>query len=105
MHTPHDEKIARLFRSLSHPRRVMLFRILLETPDGELSYSRLIAESGLRPSSLSHHLREMTRCGLVASRRKGVNVLFFLTPQALSRATEHVNMLCTPQDAPHRRAA
>ena len=97
MHTPHDEKIARQYKALAHPRRMMLLRILVEAPTGQLTFSQLVVQSGLRPSSLSHHLREMARSGLLHNRRKGANVFFFLTPQALSRASTHVHTLCSPQ--------
>jgi ArsR family transcriptional regulator len=67
---------ADLFRALGHPARIRILELLLEV---EQPVSRLLAETGLEPSSLSQHLAVVKRTGLVESRRQGNVVTYRLT--------------------------
>jgi len=81
-----DDTLARNLRSLSHPRRVMLFRLLIRDPNAGDSLETLIQASGLRKSSAVHHLREMERCGLVIRQRRGIHQAYRLAPGELTKA-------------------
>ena len=81
-----DEQLARNFRALSHPRRAMVFRLIVKDPQVAQTLDRLIAATRLRPSSLVHHLREMERCGLIRRQRRGPEVAYRLAPNELTRA-------------------
>jgi DNA-binding transcriptional ArsR family regulator len=81
-----DADLSRNFRALSHPRRAMIFRLIAKRPAVGNSLESLLVATGLRPSSLIHHLREMERCGLVTRRRKGAIVAYRLTPGGFTAA-------------------
>lgn len=83
-----NEKLALSFKALSHPRRAMIFRLLAERPEAGKSLDRLLHATGLRYSSLVHHVREMERCGLIRRQRRGPEVAYLLTPGELTRALE-----------------
>jgi len=73
-----NETLARNFRAISHPRRAMIFRLLAENPDAGQGFERLVQTTRLAESSLTHHLREMERCGLIRRHRRGTNVSYML---------------------------
>ena len=81
-----NDAFARNFRALSHPRRVMIFRLLAKRPEAGDSFDRLTRATRLQPSSLVHHLREMERCGLLRRNRRGPEVAYRLTPGELTDA-------------------
>ena len=80
---PKDVAIAAAMKALSHPRRVRIFRILNAAPEG-LPYSSLLERAGLSIATLNHHLKLMRSAKLVATRRRGANVLYCLAPVALA---------------------
>lgn len=81
-----DEQLARSFRALSHPRRAMVFRLIVDDPTVAQTLDGLISATRLRPSSLVHHLREMERCGLIRRQRRGPEVAYRLAPGDLTQA-------------------
>jgi len=81
-----NDTLAESFKALSHPRRVMLFRLLADCPASGDSLDKLWRASRLQRSSLIHHLREMERCGLLHRRRRGPEVAYRLTPGSLTLA-------------------
>jgi len=81
-----DEAFARSFRALSHPRRALVFRLIVSEPAIAHSLEGLVIATRLRPSSLVHHLREMERCGLIRRHRRGPWVAHRLVPNDLTTA-------------------
>ncbi len=55
-------------RALAHPARI---RILAMLRSGELCVCQVTAVLGLAPSTVSAHLRELKRAGLVVERKQG----------------------------------
>jgi len=55
-------------RALGHPARLRAVAMLRS---GELCVCQITAVLGLAPSTVSLHLRELKRCGLVAERKDG----------------------------------
>ncbi len=78
---PLNEIKANLFKGLAHPVRIRVLEIL--AADDEVPVSALIAGTGLEASHLSQHLAVLRRYQLVASERRGSQVLYRL-------ASEHV---------------
>ena len=58
---------ADLFRALSHPARIRILELLVESNQ---TVGNLLADARLAPSTLSQHLAVMKRSGLVESSRK-----------------------------------
>ena len=73
---------AELFKALGHPARIRILELLV---DGEQPVSRLLAETGLEPSTLSQHLAIVKRIGLVESSRKGNAVTYRLTDPSVEQ--------------------
>ena len=68
-------------RALGHPARLRAVAMLR---GGELCICQITAVLGLAPSTVSLHLRELKRCGLIAERKGGrwVHVALANEPEA-----------------------
>lgn len=74
----------RLFKALAHPARL---RILAMLRGGDLCACQITAALGLAPSTVSAHVAELRRAGLVTERKDGRWVHFALSKDAGARAT------------------
>ncbi|PWB77059.1 MAG: ArsR family transcriptional regulator [Holophagae bacterium] len=70
-------------RALGHPARLRSVAMLRS---GELCVCQITAVLGLAPSTVSLHLRELKRCGLVAERKDGRWVHIALADESEARA-------------------
>lgn len=92
------ELLARFFRGLDDPTRVLILELLL---DGEKRVSELVQLIGSPQGRVSSHLGCLRWCGYVATRREGCNVYYRLADgrvRALLRIaqelmTEHAEQL------------
>ncbi|MCX2714512.1 Rv2640c family ArsR-like transcriptional regulator [Mycolicibacterium sp. J2] len=66
--------IALRLKALADPVRVKLVSLLFSSPDGEVCNSDLAAAVELSESTVSHHLSQLRRAGIVESERRGMNV-------------------------------
>ncbi|WP_231509453.1 metalloregulator ArsR/SmtB family transcription factor [Nocardia sp. NRRL WC-3656] len=66
------------------PVRVKLMSLLLTSPDAQENSGELAAAVGLSESTVSHHLSHLRKAGLVASERRGMNVVHRARRDALS---------------------
>jgi len=62
--------VARL-AALAHDTRLALFRRLVQVGPPGLTPGEMAAEFALPPATLSFHLKELTRAGLLVSRHEG----------------------------------
>lgn len=87
-----SEKLAEIFKALSNPHRLSIFRTLVDCcPPEEGGSSKATAvcgtgevlnpcvsdlgkDLGIAPSTLSHHLKELSRAGLVKMERRGQHI-------------------------------
>ena len=67
-------EVALRLKALADPARVKLMSLLLSAPGGELNSSELAAAVTLGESTVSHHLTQLRKAGLVESDRRGMNV-------------------------------
>jgi ArsR family transcriptional regulator, arsenate/arsenite/antimonite-responsive transcriptional repressor len=67
-------EIALRLKALADPVRVKLVSLLFSSEDGEECSCDLAAAVGLAESTVSHHLSQLRRAGLVESERRGMNV-------------------------------
>lgn len=85
------EEVARLMGIISNARRLLILCKLADA--GEMNVSRLVEEVGLSQSALSQHLALMRACGLVTTRKEGLNVHYRIAdPRAyeLMQALERI---------------
>ncbi len=66
--------IALRLKALADPARVKLVSLLFSSAAGEVCSSDLAAVVGLTESTVSHHLSQLRKAGLVESERRGMNV-------------------------------
>ena len=84
---PKDEvaRFAEVFKALSNPNRLQIFLSLVSCcpPGTKCNYSddavrRCVGELGqgleIDPSTVSHHLKELRRAGLIQVERRGKNI-------------------------------
>jgi ArsR family transcriptional regulator len=67
-------QIALRLKALADPVRVKLVSLLFSSTAGEVCSSDLATAVGLTESTISHHLTQLRRAGLVESERRGMNV-------------------------------
>jgi ArsR family transcriptional regulator len=67
-------EIALRLKALADPARVRLVSLLFSSSAGEECSRDLVSAVGLAESTVSHHLSQLRRAGLVESERRGMNV-------------------------------
>ena len=92
------EELAEAFKALSNPNRLMIFQRLLSccepgtvcSTDSESGFC--VGELGenldVAPSTLSHHIKELHRAGLIKTLRRGKNVDCFVVADKVSMLKE-----------------
>ncbi len=90
------EELAELFKALANPHRLKIFIGLARCcRPGQAcapSMRACVGELGdgleLAPSTVSHHLKELRRAGLIRMKRAGQHVECWADPEALQRLSE-----------------
>lgn len=75
--------VALRLKALADPARVKLMSYLFSSPVGEQNSGDLAAALGLTESTVSHHLAQLRRAGLVLSERRGMNMFHRVHPEAM----------------------
>ncbi|MBX4169692.1 metalloregulator ArsR/SmtB family transcription factor [Rhodococcus sp. DMU2021] len=75
-------ELALRLKALADPVRIKLMSILLTADDGEVCTCDLATGVDLTESTVSHHLGQLRKAGMVVSERRGMNV--FYRPRAES---------------------
>ena len=88
------DELAEVFKALSNPNRLLIFQRLLTCCEpGSLcstdaSNGFCVGELGedlaVAPSTLSHHIKELQRAGLIKTQRRGKNVDCFVDVEKVS---------------------
>jgi ArsR family transcriptional regulator len=108
------ETTALRFKALGHPHRLKIFRQLAGccgrgTSWGDEESMRrcvgeLAAELEVAPSTVSHHLKELTRAGLIATERCGREIRCWVEPSVLhDLGGFFTNFVAEPNGADLRR--
>jgi len=92
------KRLTGMFKALSNPNRLRIFLRLVsccengncpELGDGACSCVGEIGESlAISNSTLSHHLKELHRSGLICMERRGQNVVCWVDPKVLEIPAE-----------------
>jgi DNA-binding transcriptional ArsR family regulator len=67
-------QVALRLKALADPARVKIMSLLFSAAAGEENSGELAAVLALSESTVSHHLSQLRRAGLVESERRGMNV-------------------------------
>ena len=86
-------RIAEVFKALSNPNRLHIFlRLVSCCPPGtkcssDAAVQRCVGELGqdlkIDPSTISHHLKELRRSGLIRTERRGKNIICWVDPETV----------------------
>ena len=98
--------LADAFKALGHPHRLQIFRRLSgccapgTACSGDETVRRcvgeLAAELDIAPSTVSHHLKELTRAGLIATERCGREIRCWVEPHVLRDLGDFFHRFVTP---------
>jgi len=89
------EAFAELFKALSNPNRLRIFRRLtacckpgtnwLVEPEDKAYVGDLGRDLGIAPSTVSHHIKELRRAGIIRTRRQGQKIACWIDPQTIEK--------------------
>lgn len=86
-----EADIASLFKALADANRVKIVTMIAER--GELCACMILDELGITQPTLSHHMKVLCSCGLVACRREGKWMHYSLSAEAVARLREFTESL------------
>ena len=92
------EKFSEIFKALSNPNRLNIFLRLFScctpgTPEGIIDCSQpdecacvgeLGSELGIVPSTVSHHIKELRRAGIIRMERRGQKMECWVDPETVT---------------------
>ncbi|OBF92927.1 transcriptional regulator [Mycobacterium sp. 852002-51163_SCH5372311] len=76
-------QVALRLKALADPMRVKIVSYLFSSSTGEEISGELAAVLQLSESTVSHHLNQLRKAGLITSSRRGMNVFHRVRPDAL----------------------
>jgi DNA-binding transcriptional ArsR family regulator len=92
------EKLSHTFKALSNPHRLNIFMRLasccspVEACDTDAAIRECVGTVGknlsLSPSTISHHIKELHRAGLIKMKRRGQTVECWVDPETLDSLAE-----------------
>ena len=87
-------QIALRLKALADPVRVKIVSYLFSSSAGEEISGELAAVLDLSESTVSHHLTQLRKAGLVVSDRRGMNVFHRVRPDALQALCSALDPTC-----------
>ncbi len=82
------QRIARVFKALGDPTRVLLLSTVATAADGEACVCDLTAPVGLSQPTVSHHLKILVDAGLLTRTQRGRWSYYAPVPGALDRLAD-----------------
>ena len=89
------EGLSGMFKALANPHRLSIFiklagkqvgTVSCEVTDGACAcVGELGSDLNIAPSTVSHHIKELNRAGLIELERKGQNVYCTVRPEVLTK--------------------
>ncbi|MES9834580.1 MAG: metalloregulator ArsR/SmtB family transcription factor [Candidatus Thiodiazotropha sp. LLP2] len=96
-----DEQLSEMFKALGNSHRLLIFKRLSSCcqPGTRCDLEQAISFSvgelgeglGIAPSTLSHHLKELHRSGLIEMERQGKRVVCWIDPETLKNLSNFFN--------------
>jgi DNA-binding transcriptional ArsR family regulator len=87
-------EVALRLKALGDPMRVKIMSLLFGSAAGEENSGDLAAVLGLTESTVSHHLTQLRKAGMVESQRRGMNVYHRADRDALSALCAVLDPAC-----------
>jgi ArsR family transcriptional regulator, arsenate/arsenite/antimonite-responsive transcriptional repressor len=86
--------------AMAHETRLELFRILVRKGQSGESAGELARLLAIPPQTLSFHLKEMTRAGLLRPRRNGRHVFYAVDFDHVRRLGDYITESCCAEEDP-----
>jgi len=80
--------------ALAHETRLTVFRRLIAAGPNGMQAGDIATETGVSPSALSFHLRQLEHAGLIRSRRSARNVIYAADIEGTRRLMEYLTADC-----------
>ncbi|MGW0043880.1 Rv2640c family ArsR-like transcriptional regulator [Rhodococcus sp. NPDC003348] len=87
-------EVALRLKALADPVRIRLMSILLTAIDGEVCTTDLATGVDVAESTVSHHLGQLRKAGMIASGRRGMNVFHRARADSLDALRLVLNPSC-----------
>jgi len=85
--------------ALAHEHRLGIFRLLVERGPAGLPAGRIAERVGLVPSSLTFHLQNLQRGGLITQRREGRQLIYSADFDAMTGLVGYLTENCCAESA------
>jgi ArsR family transcriptional regulator len=85
--------------ALAHEHRLAIFRLLVERGPAGLPAGRIAERVGLVPSSLTFHLQNLQRGGLITQRREGRRLIYSADFDAMTTLVGYLTDNCCAESA------
>ena len=80
-----EPQATRALAALSQPTRLAVFRLLVREGPAGLPAGEVAARLGVQPATLSFHLAQLERAGLLVAQRRSRQILYAADIQAMRR--------------------
>jgi ArsR family transcriptional regulator, arsenate/arsenite/antimonite-responsive transcriptional repressor len=80
--------------ALAHENRLAIFRLLVQQGPEGLSAGTIAEGVGLTPSSLTFHVQQLTRAGLLSQRRDGRQLIYAADFGAMNALVDYLTENC-----------
>ncbi|MEX0970892.1 MAG: helix-turn-helix transcriptional regulator [Paracoccaceae bacterium] len=94
---------AAIFAALGNARRLEVFDALLAAGRGGHKFGALASALGIPHSSLSHHVQELDKAGLLEREAQGTSTILRLNLTVLAGALAHFQARCCAADPTETR--
>jgi len=97
-----DTELANLFNAFAHPKRIAILRALLMRCPNGCRFGDIASTVRISPSTLTHHLQEMERAGVLRREASGRSTILNLNLANLAdAATQLAQLCCSVETAPN----
>lgn len=88
------QRMAQRLKALGHPSRLAILRLVVQGPVSGTPAGEIQARLGLPGSTLSHHLSDLAKAGLVQAAREGTTLRYSACFEALKATTDYLWQDC-----------
>ena len=95
------EQHVRRLKALGHAARLSIVRVVVQGPEEGTPVGEIQERLDIPGSTLSHHLSELTRAGLLLARRQGTTIRYAARFENLHALTDYLWADCCGGGGPH----
>jgi DNA-binding transcriptional ArsR family regulator len=88
------EEVVDALAALAQPSRLELFRVLVRRGPAGLAAGQIAARLGIPATTLSFHLAQLSRAGLLRSRRDGRSIVYAADYERMNALLEFLGQNC-----------